>query len=175
MNRRRFITGIAGAFAGLPIAGRLAKSRDRCSAPFPANGEGGAVVITEGRSGITVHGPEVTVFYYAHNRPKPVLSLRFENVPWQEKALSGEVIDRLHPLLGTVNESLWYWYGGPEMPGEAMFTDFSVSPPENGVCRVLCAFTAALARKPWPGSHRPVDFETEILKALEGKRSRRRA
>jgi hypothetical protein len=47
-----------------------------------------------------------------------------------------------------------------------MFTDFSVSSPKNGLCSVICAFTPVADRPPWPGSHRPVDFETEILKAL---------
>ena len=47
-----------------------------------------------------------------------------------------------------------------------MFTDFGFSQPENGLTSVMCAFTPASDRPPWPGSHRPVDFETEILKAL---------
>ncbi len=47
-----------------------------------------------------------------------------------------------------------------------MFTEWGTTVPENGFCNVFCAFTPASDRPPWPGSHRPVDFETEILKAL---------
>ena len=55
MNRRSFGATAAGvfvgAFAGLPIAGRLAKSRT-CSPPSTppcsSNGDGGAFVITGG-------------------------------------------------------------------------------------------------------------------------------
>lgn len=151
MNRRSFLAGLAG----LPIVGWGARM---FGLPKPT-----------AKSGITVHGPEVIVVHDAYNKPRPTLSLRFENVPLRGDRKERDLINRLRPLFGTVNRSDWHWHGDVECARTLMFTDVGVPPPEDRLGSVICAFTPALARRPWPGSHRPVDFETEILKALTGR------
>ena len=152
MNRRSFMAGLAG----LPIMGWGA---GMLSLPKPT-----------AKSGITVHGPELIVVHQADNKPRPTLSLRFENVPIQENVANPtrEMLSRLRSLFGTVNRANWRWRRDVEWAGSLMFTDLGISPPENGSCSVICAFTSTLGRRRWDGSHRPVDFETEILKALAG-------
>ncbi len=164
MNRRSFMAGLAG----LPIVGLGARMIGR---PKP-------------KSGITVHGPELLVIKAFHSKPKRTLSLWFEDVPLRGKWHDGmgvhvsEMHSRLRPLGGVVNRSAWYWFGefehspaglSVEPTGSVMFTDWGMSQQENGLCSLVCGFTPAVDRPPWPGSHRPVDFETEILKALTGK------
>ena len=176
MNRRSFMAGLAG----LPIVGWVASMFGLSK--------------SKAESGITVHGPELIVVHGGHSnpmakgtvvelpagydvyQPRPTLSLRFENVPVQENLANStrEMLNRLRPLCGTVNRSHWHWRRDVECAQSLMFTDFGISLPENGSCSVICAFTSTLGRRPWPGSHRPVDFETEILKALEGNGHRRR-
>lgn len=181
MNRRSFMAGLAG----LPIVGWGA----------------GMLPKSKAKSEIVVHGPEVIVVHDAYNKPRPTLSLRFENVPLCEDKFVRELLKRLQPLFGTVNRREWHWtqslpnseadiirlekgtvivlpdgydvrpHGGVERAGTLMFTDVGVSPPENGLCSVVCAFTPACDRRPWPGSHRPVDLETQILKALTAGKS----
>ena len=166
MNRRNFGVTVG---AGLAVMCGLRK----------AKAEGG----------ITVHGPERMMIHNAYGKLRPTVSLRFRNVPLGENESMEEVSNRLRSIGGTVNRSEWRWYEDhvavPPMPAgyEAfqpeylpllnthlartlMFTDWGTTLPENGFCNVVCAFTPASDRPPWPGSHRPVDFKTEILKAL---------
>jgi len=135
--------------------------------------------IDGGASGITVHGPE-EIENQGFSKPRSAhLSLRFENVPLRDNLAitGGEVLGRITPFLGTVNRSDWHWredrvdgyWTYVELARTVMLTDVGVSLPKNGLCRVICAFTAAMAQTPYPSSPRLVDFETEILKALEGK------
>jgi hypothetical protein len=112
------------------------------------------------RSGIKACGPEVIVVKTYGFGSMAVPSLRFENVPCGRGWL--EVVNRIRPLSGTVNRA--HWHG--ECARTLMLTDWGIDPPENGLCTVVCAFRPAAAAYPsWP-SHRPVDFEKEILKAL---------
>jgi hypothetical protein len=164
MNRRNFMAGLAG----LPIVGLGARM---FGLPKPT-----------AKSVITVHGPELLAITTFHARPKRTLSLRFENVPLRGEWNDGmgvhvsEMHSRIRPLGGVVNRSDWHWYGGPESDclnieraRTLMFTDWGMGQQKNGLCYLICGFTPAAPWKPWPGSHRPVDFETEILKALEGR------
>ena len=183
MNRRSFMAGLAG----LPMAGLGARM---CGLPKSK---------AKAKSGITVYGPEVILIHGGRNKPidkgtvvelpagydayqpSAALSLRFKNVPFRKNSvdLVRQMFRRLKPIGGVVNRSDWYWHGdaacGVEGAGTLMFTDWGVAESENGLCSVVCVFTSALDRQPWPSSHRPVDFETEILKALEGKGHGRRS
>ena len=147
MNRRSFIT----ALAGLPIAGWGAKI---FGLPKP-------------KSGITVHGPEAIMIKTAQEDDQygiTMICLRFEDVPFRSFC---NVMDRLRPLFGTVNSSCFCLAPARTL----IFADCSVSdsgpfPSHSRVGQVICGFRSASEVSPWPGSHRPVDFETEILKAL---------
>ncbi len=147
------------------------------------------------KSEITVHGPEWIDIHGAYGKLRPTLSLRFENVPLQSgDAPRRDLLTRLKSISGVVNRSDWRWYSddvarlpvkkgvmtalprgyrtillprlNTHLARTLMLTDFGFSQSKNDLCRVMCAFTPARDRPPWPGSHRPVDFETEILKAL---------
>ena len=145
MDRRSFVVGLAG----LPLVGWGARIF--------------GLPKSKAESGITVHGPEIlTVKTYLGRGAFPMLSLRFENVPARVAIPCGDVLNRLRPVCGTVNRS--HWHG--ECARTLMFTDFSTSAPKDRLCTVVCGFTPALDRRPGPGSHRPGDFEKEILKAL---------
>ena len=160
MDRRSFVT----ALAGLPVVGFGSMVFGQ---PKPTE-----------KSGITVHGPELIAFRYACGGPVRTsiladgeefllrsLSLRFENVPLRGND-PRELVKRLTPVFGIVNRSNWHWHGGVERARSLMFTGCCESSRENGLRRVVCEFTPVSGRPPWPGSHRPVDFEVEILKAL---------
>ena len=162
MKRRSFIT----ALAGLPVVGFGARAFGR---PKPAE-----------KSGITVHGPEwLNVNIYGRGS-RPTLSLRFENVPLQAgEAPRQDLLARLRSIGGVVNRRDWHWLHNRDEPEDLpvlnthfaetlMLSDFGFSQPVNGLTSVMCAFTPASEHPPWLGSHRPVDFETEILKALGG-------
>ncbi len=123
---------------------------------WPAIEKGTLITLPDGYDAVQLSGTDGRTF-----------SLRFENVPlrggyWPLR----ELITRIRSASGTVNRAHWSWRGGTERAGTLMFTDYGISNPKNGVCSAICAFTCASGRKPWPGSHRPVDFETEILRAL---------
>lgn len=186
MKRRSFIT----ALAGMPIVGfgsRLfgqptpaEKSGITVHGPelivvkrwWPANDKGTLITLPAGYiAGRSIGGR--------------TLSLRFENVPLQGERMRRGLVDRLQSIGGIVNRSDWYWFGefehspaglSVEPARTMMFTDFCVGLEKHGLCCVVCAFTQALRNgHPWPTRpgyarnptiHRPVDFETEILKAL---------
>lgn len=144
MNRRRFITAIAG----VPLVGL------------------GVTVFGQqkpaAKSGITVHGPRALHLRTGWG-PQGLISssLRFENVP---AASAEEVAKRLKPVFWSVN--IRHFGGAPART--LIFNYHGVSHPKNGHCSVICAFKSAFAGTVWGGSHRLVDFETEILKALTG-------
>ena len=159
MNRRSFIT----ALAGLPIVG-LGTRMFGLSKPTA-------------KSGITVHGPELIVVkrqwpaikkgemvtlpagYNAFQLGAARTSLRFEHVP---AASADEVVKWLKPIFWSANSCRF-----GRAPARTLIFDYhSVSYPKNGHCSVICAFKASLIGTTWNDSHRPVDFETEILKAL---------
>lgn len=115
------------------------------------------------KSGITMHGPE-EIHLRTGWGPQGLISssLRFENVP---AASAEEVVKRLKPILWFVNSCRF----GRVPVRTLIFVDHSVSHPKNGHCSVICEFKSACAGTTWNDRHRPVDFETEILKTLTGK------
>ena len=123
--------------------------------------------------GITVHGPELIVIPVYDNRP--ALSLRFENVPFRKNSADPvrQLLRRLDPIRGVVNRSNLYWDGDMARARSLMFTTFVVhesqTESKNGVCSVVCAFKPSHPGTSWSKLYRSVDFETEILKALEGR------
>lgn len=144
MKRRSFIT----ALAGLPIVGFGSRMFGQQK---PA-----------AKSSITVHGPEELHLKTGWGPQGVILSsLRFENVPTDS---AEEVVKRLKPVFGTVNIR----HLGRAPACTLMFLYHSVSHPKNGHCSVICEFKSAFADTVWGGSHRAVDFEAEILKALAG-------
>lgn len=182
MNRRSFMAGLAG----VPIVGLGARlfgrPRPKAESGITVHGPEVIVVKTYGCDPMAVLSLrfENVPLWDSSTRVRfsRLASLGFRRAPGCFGPVScrspitpsthpvGEVLNRLRPLFGTVNRSHWHWHGDIECARTSMFTDVGVSPLENGLCRVVCAFTPALARRPWPGSHRPVDFEKEILKAL---------
>jgi hypothetical protein len=145
MSRRSFMAGLAG----LPIVGWGARMF----------GLQKPIV----KSGITVHGPELINLTTMDSGPVILLSLRFEHIP-TASAHGFHVAARLKPLFGSINKRRF----GRASARALIFVDYSVSQPKDGHCSVICAFRSASRVRPYPGSHRPVNFETEILKALEG-------
>lgn len=138
MNRRSFMT----ALAGLPIVGW------------------GAGVLPKVKSEITVHGPEWLVVRRrdVHEKHTPTLRLWFDNVPSRDDR---ELNSRLKHLCGVINRSEWHGEAGAWM-----LVGWGVASRKNGLRSVICYFTPASNWRPWGRSHRPVDFEMEILKAL---------
>jgi len=131
-------------------------------------------------SGITVHGPEMIesdrlpcssmtvekgravvlpAGYSIAFAQESMITLRFEHV-----LVASEVNlnKRLQSCFGVVNKRRWC--SAPA--GSLMFTYYGCYWPKNGLYRVICGFTSANTIKSYSCSYRPVDFETEILKAL---------